>query len=441
MQPNIVVILTDQQTRNALGCVNPHLRTPHMDTLAARGVRFEHACCPAPVCGPARAAMMTGRMPHRTGVNIIDEPLRPDCITLGDCFRDAGYTTAYAGKWHVGELFPPADDGTVRGFEYLPMAIRPAAINLGLDTDGPSADAAIAFLRRPYDRPFLLTVSLHNPHDICYWIMASHRERFRELLPLRDEPPPLPANFAIDPVEPEFIADCRKRDYYGPENTFTADWTEADFREYLNIYYRLTELVDTEIGRILTVLDETSQTDDTLIVFTSDHGEGVAAHHWVVKLSLYEEVVGVPLFISLPGHIPPGIVDTKHLAGGVDLVPTLCDFAGIAPPPDIDGQSLRPVIDDPSLSGRDYLVCELHPDPQHRDSGGRMLRTSQYKYNVFSHGERPEQLFDMHVDPGETRNLATAAAHAETLAHHRELLRQWMTATGDGFAAAQATGI
>lgn len=430
-KPNILFIFTDQQARHAMSTAgNPDLHTPHMDALAAAGVRFHHSYCTSPVCSPARASLMTGMMPHATGVDVNALSIRPELPTMGEIFRDAGYETAWAGKWHVPEGFPTAPDA-IRGFENLAL---PWLENrrLGLVSDEPITDMAVNFLERDHDNPFLLTVSLQNPHDICYWIRKAHPELLAAFNP-PGRAPSLPANFEIIPDEPEFIQICRKRKHYGEALSLTEGWTREDWITYLNVYYRLTEHVDVQVGRLLDAVRRRGLERDTLVVFTSDHGEGSAAHRWVVKLMLYEEPATVPLIFSWPGVIPAGTVDTVHLASGADLLPTLCDYAGVPVPPGLHGQSLRPVIEQPELPGREFLATELQPDPQRPELKGRLLRTRRFKYLAFSAGRNPELLFDLEDDPGETRNLAALPSYADELQRHRDLLARWVAETNDSF--------
>ena len=424
-RPNILFLMTDQQTLRAMSAYgNRYLRTPHMDSIAAGGVRFEKSYCTAPVCGPARSSLITSRMPHETGVEINGQTPDPSIPTMGHIFREAGYVTAWAGKWHLPKSYP---QGPVPGFEYLSVP-EGTKFRLGAQTDGPVADEAIAFLRRRHERPFLLGVSLHNPHDICWSVRQDPPEPIDERLL-----PPLPANFEIDPNEPEFIGVCRRRTEYGPEILYTKDWDKTRWRQYLYQYYRHAEQVDVEIGRILRTLRQRGLADDTLIVFTSDHGEGAAAHRWVVKLMLYEEPVTVPLVVSWKGVTPAGRVDSTHLVSGLDVLPTMCDYAGIGLRDDFEGMSLRPLIEHPRRPGREFVVTELQPDTGDLRKKGRMLRTHRYKYVVFSQGENREMLFDLENDPGEMDNLAGKSSAKRELERCRTLLQDWIAQTEDHF--------
>ena len=436
-RPNVLLITTDQQTWNALSaCGNQYVRTPAMDRLAAQGARFEQSYCAAAVCSPSRASLLTGRMPHETGVDFNLQTPRADIPNVGELFRNAGYDTAYAGKWHLPSLYPGCRGESIPGFDVLPLGPNlPASVpERDLDhadeRDPTVADAAVAYLRGRHDRPFLLVVSLLNPHDVCYHVDGK-RHYFDA--PELGAAPPLPANFAVDPDEPEFIHLRRNQLTYGAQIVATRNWTEADWRTYLYVYYRLVERVDVQIDRVLQALSETGRDRDTLVILTSDHGEGMATHHWVVKLSLYESVARVPFIICWPGVIPAGIVDRDHLVSGVDVVPTLCDYAHLDAPPQSRGLSLRGVIEDPGSASREYVVSELATDKERPEVMGRMVRTARYKYVAYSIGRNNEQLFDLSDDPGETHNLAGAAEMRAELQRHRALLRDWVRKTGDRF--------
>jgi arylsulfatase A-like enzyme len=396
-------------------------------------------------------------MPHETGVNFNGDVPDPAIPNVGEIFRKAGYETAWAGKWHLPASYPraprsaepqqteptpgtsgsaagpssPPARATIPGFEYLPVPDG-VGLMLGDQTDAAVADQAIAFLRREHDRPWLLAVSLHNPHDICLWV------REKPIAPADlTRFPPLPGNFAVDPDEPQFMKDCRLPKTYGVEQQYTDDWDAVQWRSYLYAYYRMTEQVDWCIGRVLNALDDRGLRQNTLIVFTSDHGEGVAEHQLIVKLTPYDGAATVPMVWSWPGAIPEGAEDVVHPVSAIDVVPTLCDYAGVPCPP-VTGISLRSWISGDTSSiadGREHVVCELAPFRTHPERQARIVRTGRYKYVAYTDGERPEMLFDMQVDPGETKNLAFQAEGAEQVARHRRLLQAWTVQTRDDFRA------
>ncbi len=433
---NILLILTDQHTIRALSCLDwPGVSTPHLDRLAAEGLRFETSVCPAPVCGPARASFVNGLFPTQHGLRYNHDPAYADDDehrkwSFADGLRQAGIAPYWIGKWHASEFYPETES-RIHGFDYLPI-VHDSNKAYGADVDDLVADRAEAFLASPPDHPFFLAVSLHNPHDICMWIGGTDHPGLQALSEGGDAPP-LPANHTIPEGEPEFIRMGRQRDHYGAEMSRTPAWTEAEWQDYLRAYNRLVEHADRNIGRVLDALDEAGLSDDTLVVFTSDHGEGCAAHKMVVKLSLYEEVAGVPLLCRWPGRIPAGSVCRSHVASGVDLAPTFMDATGQPTPPDIAGDSFWPQLLDPECPGRASALVQLHPDPKRPELEARLLRTKDAAYMAFSHGDKRELLFDMRVDPGQLMDLSGSAAHGAERSAMRQAMQDWLSHTGDLF--------
>lgn len=417
-RPNILFIMTDQQSAGMLSCTgNRWLQTPHLDRLAASGIRFENAYCCNPVCVPSRFSLQTGRYPSMIGMHQNDDekvPV-PDAIrrhTLGNLFRNAGYETVYGGKVHLPLAM---NDLESIGFHKLTDDSRQTL-----------AEAGAAFIQQDHPRPFFLFTSFINPHDICYMAINDFRRSegkpaidnidSRTCEAVLDEArkhpdldafvaahcPELPANHEIPAGEPE----CITRKYVEARafrNYIRQNWTAAQWRLHRWAYCRLTERVDAEIGRLLDALDTAGLSENTLVVFTSDHGDLDAAHKLEHKSVLYQEAAHIPFIMRFPGVIPAAIDRTHLVSNGLDLLPTLCDFAGIPLPERYTGSSLRPLAVGQSVPNwRTHLVVE--------SQNGRMIRDDRFKYCLYDSGEPAEFLTDLKNDPGEMQNLVNDPA-------------------------------
>lgn len=370
-------------------------------------------------------------MPHETQVNYNEESITANFPNMGEFFQKAGYQTYYAGKWHLPEAYPAIEDkDSIAGFKVLKLKNKEQITGYGKDADPIVTSAVEDFFHHPPKQPFLLCVSLLNPHDICGVPYNIHN------LDTVVNPhclPPLPSNFQCDPQEPDFIKQCRNRTRYGAEVSLTHKFTSENWRQYLFHYYRYTEMVDAQIGRILEALEFAGLEENTLIIFTSDHGDGVCSHHWAVKLSLYEEPSKVPFIVTWFGKTPQGRVDSTHLISGLDVLPTMLGFAGVDIPKELEGRNVKQIIDNPSAPWRSYLITELAPDPEKKDFIARMVRTERYKYNVYSWGKNNEQLYDINKDPKELHNLAQDQSMKNTIEKHKLILKQWAESTKDYF--------
>ncbi len=436
-RPNILYIMTDQQHAGMMSCTgNPWLKTPHMDALAASGVRFELAYSGNPVCVPARTSMMTGRYPSHFDIRGNNAPTLPDAMlptAVGNVFRANGYRTAFGGKTH----WPKPMTAETIGFEYITRNERDELAN-----------QCVRFLQAKHDKPFLLVASFINPHDICYMAIDAHAKAEglptalpksvveREYvaaasrLPVGAACPPLPANHAATVGEPAALTRLT-----GFRKYVRAHWTAEEWRLHRWTYCRLTEGVDTEIGRVLAALKETALDKNTVVIFASDHGDMDSAHGFEHKSLPYEESARVPFLVSWPGRVPRGKVDRKHLIGStIDLFPTLCDFAGITPPPGLPGRSVRRLAEKGATSDwRTDLVVEC--------GDSRTLRSARYKYSLWEGPGNRELLIDMEKDPGEMRNLAAEPRMAAVLAQHRARLRDEINRREDRYGRELLAGL
>jgi len=427
-RPNILFLITDQQSQVAMGSSgNPYVRTPAMDSLAADGVSFSESYSTYPVCSPARSSFFTSRMPHETGVRVNGLPIAPGIPTMGEIFRAAGYQTVYAGKWHL-----PNSGSGMTGFDQISRGR-----GLGAQIDEPWASSCIDLLTKKPRQPFLMVASFINPHDVCTWIREHEGSRS---YPDVADFPPVRLNMAVDPEEPEYIQYHRTAGYNLMSGAvgIASKWNRDDFRFYLRDYYRLVADVDRQVGRVLSALRDSGLYDNTLVILTADHGEGLGSHRWVQKAAFWEETARVPLVIAGKGIRRRGVKDGRSLVSGLDILPTMCDYAGVPTPALVRGRSLRGAIEG-SLFDRPFVVSELSEYGE-KTRQGRMLRTSRYKYIVFNGGQRPEQLFDLHLDPGEVCNLARQPSAVAVLREHRGLLAKWIAETRDDFALPQGVG-
>ena len=411
-RPNIIYIMTDQQTASAMSCTgNRDLHTPNMDRLAKAGVLFENTYCSAPLSGPSRASMFTGYTSHEVGLAVNGTPL-PDSLharTLGTLMQNAGYECAYAGKWHVHT--PSMPDG-----EFGFTTIHP-------HDDNGLAEACADFLEQKHRKPFFLVASFDNPHNICEYARSQNLP-FGNLKELpQDEWPGLPTNFARNPYDADVIIHEQRSNYPAYP---TRDYTPDDWRRYRSLYFRLVEKVDAEIGKIVDVIDRKKLWKNTVVIFASDHGDGVGAHHWNQKSALYEEVVNVPLIVVSPGKKNAGVKLPQLVNSGVDFFASICNWAGIPLPQGVHGVSFRELAEkgNPETPHQPYIVSETTFDKG--VSRGWALRTARYKYVLYDKGRYREQLFDMENDRGEMRNLAMEKKYADVLLSHRTLLNEWM---------------
>jgi len=412
-RPNVLIITTDQQRVDAVSAVgNKWVKTPNIDSIAANGVYFTNSYCPYPLCSPSRATLHAGRMPHEIGVDHNGMTIDSEIPISGQIFRRAGYDTGYSGKWHCPATYPT--DG-IAGYEVLNTTTRQG--KLAQAVDQATMERAIEFIERKHEKPFLAVVSFINPHDIC--LPAGETSPILDQVWKRYEPPagaeipPLPVNFADTQDVPEGFTRKARHE----------EWDENHWRKYIYSYYRMVEDVDRQIGQVLQALRRTDQEENTIIVFTSDHGEGLASHRWTGKMMYYEEEAAVPLIVSFKGVTPAGRIDREHLVSALDVLPTICDYAGIKGPAEMRGQSLQPIIENPQQPGHEYIVSEMSSGSER----SFMVRTRQYKYMVFpgKNGQKLEMLFDMQADPGEMKNLAGQSEFSSEIEKHRSLLAQW----------------
>lgn len=435
-QPNILLIMTDQQHAGMMSCAGDQwVNTPAMDSLARDGIRFEKAYSSNPVCVPSRTAMATGVMPDRlnapnnsVGIKKAVIPSNVYEHSLGKTIKSAGYDTFYGGKVHMCETLQPLNSGYDEYFK---------------DERDELPDVCLEFITRKRNKPFFAVASFINPHDICYEYTAyknrkinSHKTEgmaklYHDAVVLTESKlPPLPSNYPVPDKEPAIIDKKLSSKAVTPARIIRDTYDEREWRIYRWIYRRLTEKVDGHVGRILDGLKDAGLEENTLVVFVSDHGDMDAAHRLASKSQFYDESARVPFIMKYPGIIPAGVVEQSALVTtGLDLLPTLRDYAGVQKllPNHLLGRSLRDLAEGrTSVPGRrSYVVSE-------NAMGGRMIRTGKYKYCVYDdNGRFEESLVDMEADPGELNNLVRESEYQNELVRHRAFLKEWIKISGD----------
>jgi arylsulfatase A-like enzyme len=357
--------------------------------------------------------MFTGYMPSQCGMIENETPLVDSLRnnTLGSLVADAGYDCAYAGKWHVNTLSIP--DGEF-GFR-----------NIKDNGDISLAESCVKYLQeRDKKEPFFLVASFINPHNICEYARGQKTPHAPVAEPSLEECPNLPENFAVSPYDASVLRFEQSQNYkLYPTTSYNPD----QWRRYRNAYYRLTEAVDAEIGKILAEIDRQKLWKNTVIIFTSDHGDGNGAHQWNQKTARYEEVVGVPMIVCLPGGRNAGTVTDALVHNGIDLMPSICEWTGAQMPAGRRGVSYVDVAEK-GASGQSFIVTETNFN-QTAGTLGWMVRTERYKYVLYDKGQYREQLFDMTADRLEMRNLAVEAKFRDVLLEHRAILENWLKTT------------
>lgn len=434
-RPNIIIFVTDHLTQRAVGAYGQGAQapTPHMDAIAARGVRFADAYTVCPICVPSRAALWTGRLPHETGVHTNAKLSIPAGMDgLGSLAARAGYRGVHVGKTH--------DSEALRGMEMVdgrwdPAPDAPPWKAYG-DTqqDCGTTAQALAFLAGAQPDPYLLVVDYNNPHDICLWV-GDH------IGPHVDEPvpgplPPLPANFETADMASRPIA-VRRNCCSNFRVAQSREWTPENFRHYLAAYYHYTERVDRDIGEVMAALARRDDAENTLVLLIADHGDGMASHRMVTKGGhFYEETTRVPFVLAGPG-IPGGGRELRGpLVSLLDVVPTMCAVMGVAAPEGLTGRSLLPLVRGEAPTPEPEYVVSTWRGGGAVLSPARMIRTRKFKYNHFLE-DGGEELYDLAQDPGETRNLVTDPAFGAVLETHRALLREHCRRTGDPYFSDQ----
>ena len=440
-RPNVLFIATDDMN-NALGCYgHPVVKTPNLDRLAVRGVRFDRAYCQFAFCSPSRSSVMTGLGPDTTKVYNLQKHFReavPNVVTISQAFQKNGYFAARVGKiYHYGN---PGDIGT-NGLDDAPSwnhRVNPKGIDKAEEpkltnhtperknpgsalafyaspardeehTDGMVAAETIKLLEQNKDKPFFLAAGFFRPH--CPFIAP---KKYFDMYPAEKmEPVPLGAS-EMD-IAPPWA-------YW----TTPGNWnmTRRQTQEVLQAYYASISFVDANVGKLLDALDRLRLTENTIVVFWSDHGYGNGEHGQWMKQTVFEAATRMPLIFAAPmakarGKGCPRTVEL------LDLYPTLADLCGLKDVPgNLHGKSLRPLLDNPGAKWDRPAVSQVSRAQKRM---GYTIRTERHRYTDWGEAE---ELYDYKTDPKEIRNLAKDPKHAKLKAELKARLTAITTSRG-----------
>jgi iduronate 2-sulfatase len=446
---NVLLIISDDLTSTALSCYgNAVCQTPNIDALAARGTRFTRAYCQGTYCGPSRASFMSGYYPHATGVLGYTSP-RPQIgnrETWAEAFRTNGYYTARVSKiFHMGvpggieEGGDGADDpqswserfnspgpewkaaGVGETLEGNPDGSRPVVggntfVVVEADgddlvhSDGKTAAKACQLLREHADEPFFLAVGFVRPH-VPFVAPAAYYEPFRPFSSMT-LPPKVPGDWDDTP-----------KAGINYKTSVNMQMDERKQKKAIAGYYASVRFMDAQVGKVLDGLKASGQADNTIVIFTSDHGYHLGEHDFWAKVSLRDESAQVPLIICVPGHKPAVCDSFVEL---LDLFPTTLSLCGMPVPRRLQGKDISPLLTDPSATVRDTSFS-VAPS-----SRGFLLRDDRWAF--IQYGENAAggiELFDMHADPQQYTNLADSAEHADVVAGFRVQLREKLSEIRD----------
>ena len=419
-RPNLLFIFSDEHRACSLpGEPYCDVQATYLGRLAREGTSFRNCISNYPLCSPYRAMLLSGRWPFQTGVidNVlaIDNTLRlrDDEFSLGEAFRRAGYHTGYIGKWH---LLPTRDfipKGPARqGFEDWQVWSRINrhfhAVTFDPDTGekirrhGYSCtlmtDAAVDFIGGRSDRPWMLVVSWGPPHP-------PFEEAPSETMRLYD-----PSALQLRPNVPAEAA--------------------PEFRRYLHGYYAHISALDAELGRLLRKLDETGQAENTIVVYTSDHGTMLGSHGWSGKRWPFDEACRVPFLLRYPGVVAPNR-EAHLLLGAIDLYPSLCGLAGVPVPGHCEGSDLSGAMRGSTAPPRESaFLMHVQKKNTNMEGGGRHaplfrgVKTERFTYAIADDGRWC--LYDDPEDPYQMRNLINESAFARTAANLEDLVSGWL---------------
>jgi iduronate 2-sulfatase len=442
-RPNVLLIMADDLSDDLGAFGNQDVKTPNLDRLAQRGVRFTRAYTQFPLCSPSRVSMLTGLRPDATGVVDLQTDFRkihPAFVTLPQMFKKAGYVSARVGKiYHYGNpgdigtpgLDDPASwDSTVnpRGIdkdeEPMLTNFTPGRPGFGSSlayyaspapdeahTDGKVASQTIALLEQHRSQPFFIAAGFYRPH--CPFIAPT---KYFGLYPLE--------SVRLPPATPR-AADVPSAAWFTNPPHWGLD--EQQQRLTLRAYYASISFLDANVGRVMDALERLGLANNTIVVFVSDHGYHLGDRGQWMKQTLFERSTRAPLIIAGAGVAARGAA-SRRVVEFVDIYPTLASLAGLTPPAALHGRSLTPLLADAHAAWDHAAVSQVRRGPASEAFMGYTIRTDRWRYTEWDGGARGTELYDAETDPGELRNVAAQPAHHATVAELQWRLRQMVAA-------------
>jgi N-acetylglucosamine-6-sulfatase len=423
---NIVFILSDDHRFDAMGFMgHPFLETPHLDSLARNGAHVPNAFVTTALCSPSRATILTGLYAHRHGVVDNNNPVRTDLVFFPQLLQKAGYRTGFFGKWHMGGETAAPQRGFDRWVSFrgqgeywpdrrgTPAETKAGKQSIQLNVDGREVpqkgyitdeltDYALAWMReQPKDQPFFLYLSHKAVHS--QFVPADrHAGRYKDKKLL------MPVSRLKHEGAPMWVQNQRNS-WHGIDYPYHST---LDVEHYYQRYCETLLAVDDSVGRVLAELKARGQLEDTLVVYMGDNGFGFGEHGLIDKRTAYEWSMRVPLIVQCPAVIPAGKPITQVVAN-LDIAPTLLEAAGVPVPAGLDGRSFWPLAQGKTIPWREEFLYEYFWERNFPQTPTlHALRTDRYKYVHVQGLWDIDELYDLQVDPGETRNLIASPEHA-----------------------------
>ncbi len=417
--PNVIILMPDQMAGHAMGVAgNPDVISPRMDRLAAEGVYLPNTIANSPVCCPARATILTGLYPHGHGMISNDLRLRESRVTLAEILGDHGYATGFIGKWHLdggvrlpgfvppgprrqGFQFWAANQCSHKHFDPVYFHDTPEPIQPERFETEVWAEEALRFIRANKDRPFFLHWTCGPPHN-----PYKAPEKYRAM-------------------------------YDAEELTLRPNWEPVDnrgTREDIAHYYGMVTAIDDAIGRILDEVETLDLARDTLVIFTSDHGDMLGSHGMHMKTKPWEESIRVPGIVRYPRQIEAG-QKRDLLFSHADILPTVLAYCGVPAKPYVHGRDLSLILSGDAPDDVEAVYLQINEPRPHLSvpDSWRGVRTKRHVYARFV--DKPWVLYDLEADPYQQHNLIDKPEHAAIEARLDRLLQAEMARTGDRWSA------